>query len=331
MSTYFKAGGSADAILAGYSKPSRSNYPKWYESLVDLSVKDQKRVTRKLKLVGQPYPFIEFVDKQPVPNPTNDPALAKKFQRVPFPDADVKKSFTRIGNDEDPKNCPWAKLGYISTVQYAQNCFEKQDDGSWEVKILKKGRSIFRDIAKEEIDRQKDPDLEDDDPKHFGIRNSPCVRITAEATGFDPPKSVEYTVGFDPKSTFITEEMIEMLRKVGEPSPEELAAERDEYNKRRKTNPDMPEWADWYMYGFQLPKIFKFTPIANQETETAKATAKRVDDEEIEPDVKGYHVSPPKSEPVEEVVEKKTVKKATPPPVEDEDDEDSIGWMNEED
>lgn len=325
---------AAQIIASATAKPQGgNNYPKWSDMMVNLSVKEQKKVVRKLKLIGEPYEFTEYVDKQYVPNPTNDPALKGKTVRVPFPDSDVKKSFTRIGNDEDPENCPWKKLGYISTTQYAQNCFEKQDDGTWAVKILKKGKSIFRDIAKEQIDRMENEDLDEDDPKHFGTRNSPCVRITAEATGYEGPKSVEYKVSFDPKSTLITDDMIEMLRKVGEPSAEDLKKERDLYNRDRKSDPSMPEWEDFYLYGYPLHKIFKHTPIAGTETETAKATPKHVEEEDIEPDVRGYTVSPPKSAPVEEVVQKKTVSKPTPPPPvdEDEDDDDSIGWMNEED
>jgi hypothetical protein len=323
---------SSQQILAGATaKPQGNSYPKWSDMMVNLSVKEQKRVTRKLKLVGDPYEFTEYVDKQYVPNPTNDPALKGKTVRVPFPDADVKKSFTRIGNDEDPANCPWKKLGYISTTQYAQNCYEKQDDGTWVVKVLKKGKSIFRDIAKEQINRFNDSELDDDDPKHFGIRTSPCVRITAEATGYEGPKSVEYSVGFDPKSTYITDEMIEMLRKVGEPTAEDLAEERNSYNRCRKSDLSMPEWEDFFLYGYPLHKIFKHTPISGTETETVKAATKHVE-EEMQPDVKGYHVSPPKSEPVEEVAEKKPVRKPTPPPPPvEEDEDDSIGWMNEED
>lgn len=323
---------AAQIIASASAKPqSGNNYPKWADMMVNLSVKEQKKVVRKLKLVGEPYEFTEYVDKQYIPNPTNDPALKGKTVRVPFPDADVKKSFTRIGNDDDPENCPWKKLGYISTTQYAQNCFEKQDDGSWAVKILKKGKSIFRDIAKEQIDRLSNEDLDEDDPKHFGTRNSPCVRITAEATGYEGPKSVEYKVGFDPKSTYITDEMIEQLRKVGEPSAEDLKKERDLYNRDRKSDPSLPEWEDFYFYGYPLHKIFKHTPIAGTETETAKAAPKHVEEDEDETDVKGYTVSPPKSAPVEDVAEKKTVKKPTPPPADDDDDDDSIGWMNEED
>ena len=92
---------SSQQILAGATaKPQGNSYPKWSDMMVNLSVKEQKRVTRKLKLVGDPYEFTEYVDKQYVPNPTNDPALKGKTIRVPFPDADVKKSFTRIGNDQ---------------------------------------------------------------------------------------------------------------------------------------------------------------------------------------------------------------------------------------
>jgi hypothetical protein len=241
---------SSQLVAPVAQRNSSNNFPKWSEMMVNLSVKEQKKVTRKLKLVGDPYEFTEYVDKQYVPNPTNDPALKGKTVRVPFPDADVKKSFTRIGNDEDPSNCPWKKLGYISTTQYAQNCLEKQDDGTWIVKVLKKGKSIFRDIAKEQINRFNDPELDDDDPKHFGIRTSPCVRITAEATGYEGPKSVEYSVGFDPKSTYITDDMIEMLRKVGEPSVEDLTEERTSYNRCRKSDPSM-----------QNGKISSFTDI----------------------------------------------------------------------
>ena len=93
----------------------------------------------------------------------------------------------------------------------------------------------------------------------------------------------------------------------------------------------MPEWEDFYFYGYPLHKIFKHTPITGTETETAKATPKHVE-EDMKPDVKGYHVSPPKSEPVHEAVEQKPVKKPTPPPPPvEEDEDDSIGWMNEED
>lgn len=329
---------SASQMLASSPVRTSSNsFPKLSEILVNLSVKEQKKVVRKLKLVGDPIEFTEYIDKKYVPNPNNDPALKGKTVRVPFPDADLNKSFNRIGNDLEPENCPWKKLGYISTTQYVQNCFEKQDDGTWVVKILKKGKSIFRAIAKEQIDRYNNEDLDEDDPKHFGTRTSPCVRITAEATGLEGPKSVEYSVSFDPKSTYITDDMIELLRKAGEPEAEDLAEERALYNKASKNDPYMPEWEDFYTYGYPLNKIFKPSAL-RVEAETVQAEPKKsFDDEDIEPAIEAAYVvkkpkvAPPVDEDDEPVVVKPS-KKAAPAPVvvEDEDDDDeSLGWMNE--
>ena len=322
---------SSQLLASTPAKTASNSFPRLSDILVNLSVKEQKRVTRKLKLVGDPYEFTEFIDKQYVPNPNNDPALKGKTVRVPFPDADVNKSFNRIGH-EDPSQCPWKKLGYISTTQYAQNVLEKQDDGTWVVKILKKGKSIFRDIAKEQIERYNNEDLDEDDPKHFGTRNSPCVRIVAEATGLEGPKSVEYTVSYDPKSTYITDEMIELLRKAGEPNPEDLAKERNEYNKLRKSDAYMPEWEDFYTYGYPLHKIFKHTPVKNSDIETATATKKHSSDDEDIATEADFTIKPPKTVAAveEEPVVTKTVKKSAPKPVSD-DDDDSMGWMSEED
>lgn len=324
---------SASQLVAkNPSNNQGNNGPRWYEHLVDLSVKESPKVTRKLKLVGDPYEFLEYVDKKYVPNPNNDPALKGKTVRVPFPDADVNKSFNRIGH-EDLSQCPWKKLGYISTVQYAQNCFEKQEDGSWDVKILKKGKSIFREIAKEQIDRLNNEDLDDDDPKHFGTRVSPCVRITAEATGLEGPKSVEYKVSYDPKSTTITEDMVEQLRKIGEPDAEKLAEIRTEYVKLAKRDSSMPEFEDFYFYGWPLDRIFKHTPIKNAQVDTVQAVKKEESfvEDEIEPvlDQPKYTVKPPVDD---EPVVVKTAKKVAPKPVviEEDDDEDSMGWMSED-
>ena len=329
---------ASQMVAGGTPKASSNNFPRLSDILVNLSVKETSKVTRKLKLVGDPYEFTEYVDKQYVPNPNNDPALRGKTVRVPFPDADVNKSFTRIGHD-DPALCPWKKLGYISTTQYAQNCFEKQEDGSWTVKVLKKGKSIFREIAKEQIDRYDNEDLDEDDPRHFGARTSPCVRITAEATGLEGPKSVEYKVSYDPKSTYITDEMIEDLRKCGEPSAESLAEERTAYIKLAKNDPYMPDWEDFFCYGYPLDKIFKHTPIKDKNVETVVVAKKPVVEEEIEPDLPPVM---PKSKPVvvqedddedeEEIVvpAPKATKKSAPKPVavEEEEDEETMGWLN---
>ena len=330
---------SASQMLASSpARTSSNSFPRLSEILVNLSVKEQKKVVRKLKLVGDPYAFTEYIDKKYVPNPTNDPGLKGKTVRVPFPDADLNKSFNRIGNDDNPEMCPWAKLGYISTTQYAQNCFEKQDDGTWVVKILKKGKSIFKAIAKEQVDRYNNEDLDEDDPKHFGTRVSPCVRITAEATGLEGPKSVEYSVSFDPKSTTITDDMVELLRKAGEPEAKDLADERTGYNKASKNDPYMPEWEDFYTYGYPLHKIFKPSALKVEAEAVHAEPKKQFDDEEIAPAIEAAYVvkkpkiaPPAEEEDDDEPVVVKPTKKAAPAPVaaEEDDEEESIGWMNE--
>ena len=330
---------SASEMLASSpARTSSNSFPRLSEILVNLSVKDQKKVVRKLKLVGEPYGFTEYIDKKYVPNPTNDPGLKGKTVRVPFPDAELNKSFNRIGNDENPELCPWAKLGYISTTQYAQNCFEKQDDGTWVVKVLKKGKSIFKAIAKEQVDRYDNEDLDEDDPKHFGTRVSPCVRITAEATGLEGPKSVEYSVSFDPKSTTITDDMVELLRKAGELEAQDLANERTKFNKASKNDRYMPEWEDFYEYGYPVRKIFKPSVLKVEAEAVLAEPKKQFHDEEIAPAIEAaYVVKKPKIAPPvveeddEEPVVAKPTKKAAPAPVadEDDDDEESIGWMSE--
>ena len=176
---------SASQMVAQQAASSapRNSFPRLQDILVNLSVKDSPKVVRRLKLIGDPYMFIEYTDKVYVPNPGNDPSLRGKTMKVPFPDAHLNKSFNRIGND-DVTQCPWKKMGYIGNVQYAQNVIEKQEDGTWEVKILKKGKSIFNRIAEQTIQNYEDQENEDGDGRHYGTRNSPCVKITAAATGF---------------------------------------------------------------------------------------------------------------------------------------------------
>ena len=284
------------------------------EDVVDLSVKNSPKVTRRLRLIGDPYMFWEFTDKVYVPNPTNDPALRGKTIKKDFPDAHIKKSFSRIGN-EDQSQCPWKKMGYICTMQFAQNCLEKQEDGTWKVKVLKKGKAIFHKIAEEIALRYADETNEDGDGRHFGTRNAPCVKIIAEATGKQPPLSVDYKILFESKPTYIDDDMIELLRKAGDPSTEKLVRERTRYEKERKNDPLMPEWEDFFVYGFSLEQIYKFTPVASDESDTVSIPSKPVVEEEDE----GFVVKPPKKAPA-----KKTVVIE-----EDEDDEDDnpLGWM----
>jgi hypothetical protein len=302
------------------------------EDVVDLSVKNAPKVARRLRLIGDPYMFWEFTDKVYVPNPTNDPALRGKTIKKEFPDAHIKKSFTRIGH-EDQSQCPWKKMGYVGTTQYAQNVLEKQEDGTWVAKILKKGKSIFNRIAEQTIQNYEDTENEDGDGRHYGTRNSPCVKITATATGQPAPLSVDYTLYFEGKPTSITDEMIELLRKAGEPSTEDLMKERVNYNTDREDDPNMPEWEDFFAYGYPLTKIFKFTVPKNAEAEVVTASYK------VSPPVEAPRVVSKPAPVVEEddddeeefVPAPKPTRSAKKPVVLEEDDDDeedlSLGWM----
>jgi hypothetical protein len=314
------------------SSQPRNSFPRLQDILVNLSVKDAPKVVRRLKLVGDPISFTEYTDKVYIPNPTNDAALRGKTQRVPFPDADLNKSFVRIGHD-DPSQCPWKKMGYVGTTQYAQNVLEKQEDGTWVAKILKKGKSIFNRIAEQTIQNYEDTENEDGDGRHYGTRNSPCVKITATATGQPAPLSVDYTLYFEGKPTSITDEMIELLRKAGEPSTEDLMKERVNYNTDREDDPNMPEWEDFFAYGYPLTKIFKFTVPKNAEAEVVTASYK------VSPPVEAPRVVSKPAPVVEEddddeeefVPAPKPSRSAKKPVVLEEDDDDeedlSLGWM----
>ncbi len=271
--------------------------------LVNLSVKDKSSVTRRIRLVGVACPILEYTDKKYTEE-------RGKTIRVPFPDAETNRSFTRVGHP-DPSQCAWAKMGYVPVTQYVQNVLEKQENGEWTVKLLKKGRSIFSEFAKWEKGRREDDGLDEDDAIYSGVRNSHCFRVVATATGMAAPLSVEYGVFPDSKPTPLTDEMIELLRKAGEPSPEELAEIKAQYVQDRKTYKNMPPWEDYFAYGYSIDKIFKYNPpkdMVDAEDEFVMAEPKmKYDDEDITPDLP---------------VSSKSVKKSSKPVFEDENDDD---------
>jgi hypothetical protein len=293
---------STNALLNMKSPSSGgSSYPKLGEILVNLSTKEGM-VERKLKLVGDPIGFLEYTDKVYVPGQKG------KTQRVPFPDADINKGFTRIGH-EDPNQCPWKAAGYIPTMKFAQNVLEQQADGTWVPKILKAGKSIFLEFAKWQSGRINDlEDLDEDEVEgfitHLGTRRSMMVRVKAIPTGKEPPQSVEYAVSVGSKEIKVTDEMVEALKAAGEPKPEVIEEERKNYNADRAQDPTMPEWEDFFTYGYDLKKIFKFQPI-----KVDAATAELRDELET-----SYVVKSPVAEQPKPVATKN----------EDDDDEDDI-------
>ena len=274
---------STNALLNMKSPSNGGNsFPKLGDILVNLSTKNGE-VERKLKLVGDPIGFLEYTDKVYVPGQKG------KTQRVPFPDADLNKGFTRIGH-EDSSKCPWKAAGYIPSMKFAQNVLEQQPDGTWTPKILKAGKSIFLEFAKWQSGRINElEDLDEDEVEgfitHLGARRSMMVRVKATPTGKEPPQSVEYTVTVGSKEMKVTDEMVEALKAAGEPKPEVLEEERNNYNADRQEDPTMPAWEDFFTYGYDLKKIFKFQPI-----KVDVATA------ELKDELETYSIKPPKAE-----------------------------------
>jgi hypothetical protein len=282
------------------------------DMMVNLSVKDKSSVTRKIRLIGVPCPIIEYTDKK------YHPSERGKTVRVPFPDAHLNRSFNRTGHS-DPSQCAWAQMGYIPTVQYVQNVLEKTEDGEWVVKILKKGKSIFGEFKVWEDGRRLEEDLDEDEAVFSGVRNSHCFRIQAIATGKEPPQSVEYRVTADSKPTVLTDSMIELLRKTGEPSPDDLAQIRANYEEDAKDYL-MPEWEDYFAYGYPLDKIFKYQAPRTEDNEVAVVAPVKpmYEDVDAEPDI----------EPVKPV--KAAAKKPSKPVFEDDednDDEDDLPFL----
>jgi hypothetical protein len=309
---------STNALLSMKSPSTGGNsFPKLGEILVNLSTKDGI-VERKLKLVGDPIGFLEYTDKVYVPGQKG------KTQRVPFPDAELNKGFTRICH-EDSSKCPWKAAGYIPSMKFAQNVLEQQADGAWTPKILKAGKSIFLEFAKWQSGRVKElEDLDEDEVEgfitHLGTRRSMMVRVVATPTGKEPPQSVEYTVTVSSREVKVTDEMVEALKAAGEPKPEVIEQERDLYNADRAVDPTMPSWEDFFTYGYDLKKIFKFQPI-----KVDAATA------ELKDELETYTVKPPKveakpvlaSEDEDEPVAPKPAAKPKKAVVAEESDEDS--------
>lgn len=326
---------------------SQRNFPKLSEILVNLSVKDLEvgeEKTVRLRLIGDPISFLEYTNKQYVPNPDRDPALKGKTVEVPFPDAEINRSMTRIGHD-DPNQCPWRERGYNRTTQFAINVLEQMADKTWAPKILKKGNSVFESIYAWQNGRLEEAEGLDADEAadlvtHLGVRDAPCIRIKALKKG-PKPHEVEYSVHVDSKNTKLTDEMIEILRGAGEPKPEALAAERALYEKDLAADASMPEWEDFFAYGFPLNQIFKYTPIRDgsqdnhreREESTPPAsltlTASGNDDEEedvvVKPKPAPKAKAKPQPEPEEDEDEAPAAKKSIFTEDEESDDDD-LNW-----
>ncbi len=242
-------------IIERQTNSEFQDFPKLRDILVDLSVKDSPKVNRKLRLIGFPIMFMEYNDKKRT-GEKSDNKNDYKTVRVPFCDADVNRKITRIGH-ENPQECYWKAQGYIGSRKFAIRCLEEQEDGTWVPKILCKGPAVFNEFATWEQGRVEED--EDGLSSFLGGINAPTVRVQATK---DTSKlgGVDYKVFVGSKDMPITEEIIEQLRAIQEPSADELNALRAEYEAERAEDHSLPEWHDFYEFGFNLKRIFKYTP-----------------------------------------------------------------------
>ena len=267
-----------------------------------LTKSSESKITHKVRLVGLPYGFVEYGSYK-----YDNSERGKGTVSVPFPDAEFNSRITRIGHS-DLDQCPWKKLGYVGVQKFAQNCFIRNENGSWELAILTKGKSVFRPIAEWEVNRYDESmELDEDERQDFstlaGGHSAPCFRITARKTGLPGPKSIEYSVSADSKDVTLTQEMLAELKLAASNlSDEDIAKRRSEYNEYRKQNTYLPEWQEHFAWGYQLDKMFKFSPVMT----------------EAPPVREPYNAEASKpSKVVEEVVVEKPVAKSKPQPVED--------------
>jgi hypothetical protein len=215
------------------------------EILIDLKPdKSTGKTQKKLRLIGLPIEYWEATARK---RSEEDP---KKTVQVAFPDAQLNKSYSRIC-DDDPEKDIWTQMGYVKSKRYAINCIDR-DDGK--VKILAKGKMIFREFYKAERSNiEENIELaENGEPLLWtmvGGEESPDVKIISIANE-KALGGVEYEVHINPRLNKLTTEEIEKLRNVGCPNAEQL-------KEIRAANPDLDEMPDWFFYGYNLEEIFK--------------------------------------------------------------------------
>jgi len=316
---------------------SNNNRTSLKDSLLDLKVGKGETKEVTIRLVGFPIDFVEYNNLQELPDPNKDGKTTPTA--VPFPDAELNKSLTRVGL-KNKDECPWYALGYRPNPQYAQNCLLRLPDGTSVPKILKKGSSIFKEITKAELANHRENVKEkyDDSDKlitFMGGRYAHEIEIIAKYNDKKIGK-VEYEVNIKNKKTRLTDEEIEMFRKINEPKPEELEEKRSEYlaekaedAKLRKdaeynlADTPFPDWEDFYTYGYPLSRIYKFAPIRTTEESTKShemtITANADEDEDSE-----STVAPVASKPAKAKAKTATVAEESNPFSEESSEEDEV-------
>lgn len=309
------------------SSASGGNQLSFKDIIVDLKPGPrEEKVSKKLRLVGEPIMYMEYnarIKDYDDLDDNNKPTIKKKD----FPDSDKRRSITRIGHDDESK-CYWAKNGYMGSKKYAQNCIEYNSDGTFAVKILNKGATVFKPFAEWENGKvqEKMEDGVEGVTTFLGGPVAPGVRVTChkdtKAQG-----GVRYEVNVLSVEKEITDEEIEALKSIHCPSDEEIAEYKAEYTARRAEDPRLPKFQEWFAYGHNIQNIFKYTPplIDDLEEEDDELDDEKIkiDDEEEPPKKKAKVVAKSdddddEEEPVKPVKKAEKAKKST----KSEDDED---------
>jgi hypothetical protein len=305
----------------------------WWDYAVKVDLANGKGSVT-MRLIGQPVCFMEYSDYA-YTGERDDKGRAITAKKA-FPDAATNKMIQRYGpspENPDYANCPWNKLRYKGTRRFAQNVFVLVDreNNIWEPRVLKQGAPVFNAFDNWwDTRRQETNDFTEDDgiPTSLSSRKSFAVVMKAEQDGNDF-LTRKYTVAFTSKQIEITDEMIEKLRALGEPTPEKIAEMRKGYNEFRKRYPSVAEWQDYFAYGFDLEETFKPQQIKSENAETTHTvTAKRSYDN-IEESEDDFEIPAPKKP----TPAPKVNTSAKPEPLEapgfdssDTNDDDDIDW-----
>lgn len=252
-----------------YGKSTGSNGGSLKDKFVDLKVtKDNTEKDVRIRLIGFPFAFVQYTPHKQY----TDEDGKKRREEVDFPDKDEVKKYARCWTlpkfehiyGEDP----WKKLGYAGSLRFAQNVLVRHNDGSFEVKILEKGKMVFEHFTNFENSNKKRN--EERGTKRFitwlGGEKTHELLVTAK---FNPKKVnvPDIVVSPEPEIVQITEEEIEALAEAGKPSEQELA---DIY----KMNPAFENLPEWIWYGYPLRRIYANDPVGGKKKDGSKSTSK---------------------------------------------------------
>lgn len=234
---------------------------------------EKDKVAVRLRMIGEPIVYWEYNARIRDYDTVDDKGRPTQ-KDVPFPDATKRKSLTRIGHD-DPEKCEWKKMGYIGSKKYAQNCIMRHEDGTWSIKILNKGATVFKPMAEWENGRvtEKFEDGIENLTTFLGGLTAPEVRVIAHRDSKAPGR-VRYEVNILTRETTLTEEEIKALGEIYSPNAEEMAKCRKAYEERKASDRRLPDFEEFFEQGHNLQNIFKYTPpILDDEPAQAQTTS----------------------------------------------------------